>query len=66
MNTHSKAKLTPLSRAEMIKRLVALQQPAATVAAAFGVSTRTVCKWLARFRAEGSDGLRDRRGGGGE
>jgi transposase InsO family protein len=60
MNTHSKAKLTVLSRAEMIKRIVELDQPVATVAAAFGVSTRTAFKWLARFRAEGFAGLHDR------
>ena len=31
------------------------------VAIAFGVSDRTVYKWLARYRAEGLPGLRDRR-----
>jgi transposase InsO family protein len=60
MNTHSKAKLTALSRAEMIHRLVDLQQPVAEVAAGFGVSIRTVFKWLARFRVEGLAGLHDR------
>jgi transposase InsO family protein len=30
------------------------------VAIAFGVSQRTVYKWLARYRAEGTSGLRDR------
>jgi transposase InsO family protein len=60
MNTHSKAKLTPLSRAEMITRILDLQRPVAEVAAGFGVSIRTVFKWLARFRAEGLAGLQDR------
>ena len=60
MNTHSKAKLTPLSRAEMIKRIVDLHQPVATVAAGFGISERCAYTWLARFRAEGIAGLRDR------
>jgi transposase InsO family protein len=60
MNMHSKARLTPLSRAEMIKRILELQQPVARVAAAFGISQRCVYKWLARFRAEGSAGLDDR------
>jgi transposase InsO family protein len=32
----------------------------AQTAAAFGVSPRTVHKWLARYRAEGATGLRDR------
>ena len=60
MNLHSKARLAPWSRAEIVRRILDLQQPAATVAAAFSVSTRTVFKWLARFRAEGAEGLRDR------
>src|SRR5687768_13190658 len=60
MNIHSKAKLTPWSRAEMIRRVLQLQQPVAQVATAFGVSTRTVFKWLARFRSAGPAGLQDR------
>ena len=60
MNTHSKAKLTPLSRAEMIKRIVDLHQAVAEVAAGFGLSERCAYKWLARFRAEGAVGLHDR------
>src|SRR5438067_3929127 len=60
MNIHTNARLTPRSRAEMIKRIVNLKEPVAAVARSFGVSKRTVCKWLARFRAEGTAGLRDR------
>jgi transposase InsO family protein len=60
MNAHSGAKLTPLSRAEMIRRILHLQQPVAEVAAGFGVSERTAFKWLARFRREGLAGLQDR------
>jgi transposase InsO family protein len=60
MNTHSKAKLTALSRAEMIRRIVDLRQPVAHVAAGFGISERCAFKWLARFRAEGLAGLQDR------
>jgi transposase InsO family protein len=60
MNTHSKAKLTALSRAEMIKRIIDLQQPVAEVAAGFGISERCAYKWLARFRAEGAAGLHNR------
>jgi transposase InsO family protein len=60
MNLHSKARLTPWSRAEIVHRVIDLQQPAAQVAASFGVSIRTVFKWLARFRAEGLQGLHDR------
>ena len=60
MNLHSRAKLTPRSRAELIHRVLDLEQPVAAVAAALGVSARTAFKWLARFRAEGHAGLRDR------
>jgi transposase InsO family protein len=60
MNNHSKAKLTALSRAEMIRRIVDLHQPVAQVAAGFGISERCAYKWLARFRAEGLGGLQDR------
>jgi transposase InsO family protein len=60
MNIHSKARLTPLSRAEMIKRIIELHQPVSQVAGAFAISERCAYKWLARFRAEGSPGLHDR------
>jgi transposase InsO family protein len=60
MNSHSKAKLTALSRDEMIHRILILGHSVASVAAGFGVSVRSAYKWLARFRAEGSAGLQDR------
>ena len=60
MNAHSHAKLTPLSRAELVKRVVELGQPVAEVAAGFGLSVRSAQKWLARFRAEGAAGLQNR------
>jgi transposase InsO family protein len=60
MNLHSKARLTPWSRAEIVRRILDLHRPVAEVAAAFSVSTRTVFKWLARWRAEGHAGLADR------
>ena len=60
MNSHSKAKLTPLSRAEMINRILCLSEPVAKVARDFGLSERCAYKWLARFRAEGPAGLQDR------
>jgi transposase InsO family protein len=60
MNIHSRARLTPHSRAEMIRRVLHLHQPVGDVAAAFGISTRSVFKWLARFRSGGVAGLRDR------
>jgi transposase-like protein len=60
MNMHSNARLTPRSRAEMIQRILSLHQPLAVVASSCGVSERTLYKRLARFRAEGAAGLRDR------
>ena len=60
MNPHSKAKLTALSRAEMIRRIVDLHQPVAAVAAGFGISERCAYKWLARFRAAGLPALQNR------
>lgn len=60
MNLHSNARLPPFSRTKIVHRVLDLQQPVANVAAAFSVSSRTVFKWLARFRAEGAVGLHDR------
>lgn len=60
MNIHQNARTTPLSRALMVKRIIELGWPVAQAAEAAGVSERTVYKWLARYRAEGPQGLRDR------
>jgi len=50
MNIHKNARTTPRSRAEIVRRVVAQGQPARRVAAAFGISERTVRKWVARAR----------------
>lgn len=60
MNRHSKARLTPWSRAEIVHRILHLHQPIALVSAAFGISERTAFKCLARFRSQVAEGLRDR------
>ena len=60
MDIHKNARLTPHSRAELVRRVVQERQSWATVATAFGVCTKTVGKWVSRFRAEGSAGLQDR------
>jgi transposase InsO family protein len=60
MDIHKNARLTPHSRAELVRRVHHDRQPVAAVADAMGVSTRTVRKWLKRFLAEGPKGLRDR------
>lgn len=55
-NPHHGARLTVHSR-ELIVARIAQGQAAAEVADAFGVSVRTVRKWLARFRAGGGAAL---------
>jgi len=60
MNVHKNARLTPHSRADLVRRLSVERQTPKVVATAFGVSERTVRKWVARFQAEGSSGLADR------
>lgn len=59
MNIHKNAPLTPLGRERMVQMVLSGLTPEAT-ARAVGVSPRTVRKWVARFRAEGSAGLQDR------
>jgi hypothetical protein len=44
---------TPQSRLPMVRRVLEQRQPATEVGADFGVSERTVRKWLARWRAGG-------------
>jgi transposase InsO family protein len=61
MNIHKNARTTPRSRALLVQRVLREQWPVSAVALAFGVSERTVYKWLARYRTEGAPGLADRR-----
>jgi transposase InsO family protein len=60
MNIHSLAKTTPLCRWAIIRRVMILQEPVAAVARDNSISSRTVYKWLRRFRREGFLGLFDR------
>jgi transposase InsO family protein len=60
MDIHKNARLTPHSRAELVRRIVELGQTPKAVATAFGVCPRTVRKWVGRFLAEGPVGLLDR------
>ena len=60
MNLHKNARTTPHSRLLMVRRMLEQKQPATKVAADFGVSERTVRKWLARWRAGGEPALNDR------
>ena len=59
MNVHKNARLTPRGR-ERIVELVGSGQTPKAVSEAVGVCPRTVHKWIARYRAEGASGLRDR------
>lgn len=61
MNIHQNARTTPQSRALLVHRVLQEHWPVSAVAMAFGVSERTVYKWLARYRSEGLPGLHDRR-----
>src|SRR5689334_14509899 len=60
MRLHPNAKTTPKARALLIARLEMERWTVRQVAAAAGVSVRTVYKWRARYRAEGEAGLCDR------
>src|SRR6185503_19914887 len=60
MKLHANAPHGPKGRAEMVRRVLRGAATAGEVAEDFGVSERTVRKWLARYRAEGRQGLEDR------
>lgn len=59
MDVHKNARLTPHCRGLLVERVLQ-GRPQVVVAAQFGVSVRTVDKWLSRYRLEGPDGLQDR------
>ena len=60
MDIHKNARLTPHSRAELVRRVLEERQTPKAVATAFGVCTKTVRKWVERFQSEGPEGLEDR------
>ena len=59
MQVHANAKLVPSSRLLLVRRVLEEAWKVADVAAAQGVSERTVYRWLARVRA-GDQRLVDR------
>lgn len=59
MDIHKNARLTPASRALLVRRVLEGWSVREASEAA-GVSERTGWKWLRRFREEGSTGLHDR------
>ena len=60
MDIHENARLTPHSRADLVRRVLEAGHGVSTVAEAFGVCQRTVRKWVKRFEQEGLEGLKDR------
>lgn len=60
MKLHGNARTCLHSRRLIIDRVLEQGWTLARAAEAAGVSVRTVSKWLARFRAEGEEGLVDR------
>ena len=60
MDIHKNARLTPHSRAELVRRVLIERQPTRSVATAFGVCLKTIRKWVERSLAEGEAGLQDR------
>ena len=60
MNIHKNARLTPHSRAELVRRVLIEGQAPMAVATAMGVTVKTVRKWVGRFAGAGSAGLIDR------
>ena len=59
MKLHANAQTCPHCRSLIVSRVMSGQLPAA-VARDFRVSTKTVLKWIRRFRSEGARGLADR------
>src|SRR3954471_2201481 len=53
-NMHANATLTPLMRAKMVRQHAAFGRSLRASAAAFGVSEKTVRKWLQRAQQSGS------------
>jgi transposase InsO family protein len=60
MNVHKNARLTPHSRAELVRRILQEGQTPKAVATAFGVCEKTARKWVKRFQQAGTAGLTDR------
>ena len=60
MRLHPNAKTTPKTRELLVERVLRQGWDVGSVAEAAGVSTRTVWKWLRRYRDEGFRGLSDR------
>jgi transposase InsO family protein len=60
MDSHKNARLTPKGREEMVRAVVDNGLTQAAAAHRFNTSSKTVAKWVGRFRQEGVKGLCDR------
>jgi transposase InsO family protein len=60
MDLHQNARLTLWSREALAIKVLQERWTLNAAAAAFNVSSKTAAKWVRRFQAEGSPGLRDR------
>ena len=60
MNAHQNARTTPLGRATLVRRVLEEGWTRKAAAQAFGLSERTVGKWLARYREAALAGLHNR------
>lgn len=60
MECHANARLSPIGRQLLVDRVEREGWTVREAAQSAGISERTACKWLARWRAEGAAGLRDR------
>ena len=59
MKLHANARTCPKSRLEIVRRFLA-GRSRECLSREFAVSTRTISKWVARYRDEGEPGLVDR------
>jgi transposase InsO family protein len=60
MRLHANARLSVKGRELLIERITVAGWSLSAAAEAAGISERTACKWLVRFRSEGDAGLLDR------
>ena len=60
MRCHANARLSPIGSRLLVDRIERDGWTVRAAAESAGISERTARKWLARFRAEGAAGLRDR------
>lgn len=58
--SHANARLNLYGRRLLVERVIGHGRPVAHVAKELGVSRQCAHRWIARFRAEGEAGLRDR------